>query len=467
MVNPNREPKAFMPHSAPDAIVRLDLLPDHLPAVTALLSGPDSAAARTVLLSHGFHDTGEHAMILARIDREEPYYTQRAAEDLLHHGYTATIDPALQEEIDTEWTWDNHPMPGLTRDEIRQVGAAAQEIHDDIAAGRLAIHLHARDGWTTVAVGSYNDGRHVHLHGENHLRVISSTHDSDVEAVAEFHRLHSVAVRPGPAAATDTERAVAAALAHRTPQSAPASQDPQGAADKQLPAPAPVHEADPRAGEALLESFFEDNPDWWKVRTWSDETTIACHESLAMRVEFDHEARHRGDVAWTVAVYDSPVGDRLWYATASATTPTELVQALLESLTSNEPWWGLSPAGVALRPIDATRALLEASWTRTSRDRHTAWQAPDGNSTMYLDSYAAEHPASRLPAWTVIGGTDPNRPAWAIELSPTVTPDILAHLTDQLAARTPMPTTLHRAGTPPLPTAPVAATTTQTRARHR
>ncbi|MEU8437115.1 hypothetical protein AB0F18_30295 [Streptomyces sp. NPDC029216] len=81
--------------------------------------------------------------------------------------------------------------------------------------------LHAHDGWTTVAVGTYNDGHSVHLHGEDHLRQFALIYDNEAEAVAEFHRIHSVAVRPGPAPATDTERAAAAALTPLTPCRAP------------------------------------------------------------------------------------------------------------------------------------------------------------------------------------------------------------------------------------------------------
>lgn len=99
-------------------------------------------------------------------------------------------------------------MPWYTRDEIRKVSAEAQRIHDDIAEGRLIIHLHAADDHTSVAVGSCTTGvrRHVHLHGENHLRQISTSYDGAAEAVAGFHRLYSVAVRPGPAPLTDLEQ---------------------------------------------------------------------------------------------------------------------------------------------------------------------------------------------------------------------------------------------------------------------
>ncbi|MEU8436970.1 hypothetical protein AB0F18_29520 [Streptomyces sp. NPDC029216] len=58
-------------------------------------------------------------------------------------------------------------------------------------------HLHAHDGWTTVAVGTHTDGHSVHLHGEDHLRQFALVYDDEAEAVAEFQRIHSVAVRPG------------------------------------------------------------------------------------------------------------------------------------------------------------------------------------------------------------------------------------------------------------------------------
>ncbi|MEH0628490.1 hypothetical protein [Streptomyces stelliscabiei] len=49
-------------------------------------------------------------------------------------------------------------MHWLTRAEVREVSNAAQTIYDDIRHGRLIIHAHAHDGWTTVAIGTYLDG---------------------------------------------------------------------------------------------------------------------------------------------------------------------------------------------------------------------------------------------------------------------------------------------------------------------
>jgi hypothetical protein len=68
-------------------------------------------------------------------------------------------------------------MPWCTREKIREVSNEAQTIYDDNRHGRLVIHAHADDSWTTVAVSTYRDSKSVYLHGENHLRQIADTFD--------------------------------------------------------------------------------------------------------------------------------------------------------------------------------------------------------------------------------------------------------------------------------------------------
>ncbi|MFI7356079.1 DUF317 domain-containing protein [Streptomyces avidinii] len=437
-----------MPTTGPDTRIHLALHRDHSSAVTATLSGPAAAAARVVLLTHGFRDSAANTMVLARIDHEEPFYAEKAAEDLAHHGYTPHIEPALQEEIDTEWTYGDYPMHWLTREEVREVSADAQQIHDDIASGRLTIHLHARDGWTTVAVGTYRGAKSVHLHGENHLRQETTDYESEAEAVADFHRQYTVAVRPGPAPLTDTERAAAEALTASTPAA-----DQPGKTTAPSSQPVAPETATPQEHEALLESFLAANGEWEKYRTWSDGTTIANHESLTLRAEFDHDARHRSDIAWTIAAYESPVGERLWHATAGPTTPALLVRALLESLTTTDPW-----------DQPATEDLDEAGWSQTASTRQVYWQAPNGSASLEHDPYAAKHPHSGLPEWTAYGGTDRNRPVWAIQLSPATPPDVLGALAFELASggtrppAAPLPARPQASlATPAVPTAPAHA----------
>ncbi|MEV6730751.1 hypothetical protein [Streptomyces sp. NPDC051364] len=117
--------------------------PDHSSAVTATLAGPETSrnAARTALSNRGFRWIDLKTLVLVRVDHEEPYYADQAARTLRDVGATVEITPSLQEEIDTEWTYVNYPMTYLDRDEIRAVSAEAQRIHDDIASGRLTIHL--------------------------------------------------------------------------------------------------------------------------------------------------------------------------------------------------------------------------------------------------------------------------------------------------------------------------------------
>ncbi|MFD8550127.1 DUF317 domain-containing protein [Streptomyces fradiae] len=77
--------------------------------------------------------------------------------------------------------------------------------------------------------------------------------------------------------------------------------------------------------------MFDQERQWERYRPF-DESTIASHESLTVRVEFDHEARHRTDTAWTIAEYDGPFGERLWHATVTAGTPVPLIRAMLQYL---------------------------------------------------------------------------------------------------------------------------------------
>ncbi|MCX5302887.1 DUF317 domain-containing protein [Streptomyces sp. NBC_00160] len=431
-----------MPYAPADAHVSFTLHPDHHPGVLATTSGPTSDAARSHLHDLGFRSTGPDTMVLARIDREEPYYADRSAKELTRYGFTVDIAPALQEEIDTEWTWADHPMPWCTPEEIRQVSADAQRIHDDIATGSLTVHLHADDGHNTVAVGTYASGvrRHVHLHGENHLRQVAMAYEDETEAMAEFHRLYTVAVRPGPAPLTDLEQSVRRALRGETaPPTRPQLTEAQ---------PAPPTVAGPGEHEQFLNALFESRQQWAKHRTWSDETTIAAHESLTVRAEFDHEARHRTDIAWTIAEYDGPVGERLWRATITAGTPVPLIHAIIDHL------------DVPL-PVDAAEPhtpLKEAGWSAASHSARTTWQAPNRSAAFEYLPHATDD------RWTAFGGDDANRPAWAIRLSAGVPHDLLVQLTAAVAEAASPPPSVSRQS-PPVSRVP--APPAQPRARHR
>ncbi|MFI1060541.1 DUF317 domain-containing protein [Streptomyces spororaveus] len=422
-----------MPRPVLDAQVRLALHPDHTSAVTATITGPDRYLARATLAEHGFRWTSDETMALARIDHDEPHYADQAARALREDGATVEIDPALQEEIDTEWTYGNYPMDWLTRDEIREVSAEAQRIHDDIAAGRLTIRLHAVDSWTTVAVGTYTDGKSVHLHGEDYLRQETMDYQSEAEAVADFHRQYTVAVRPGPAPLTRTERAAAEVLATRhseTPVLAPTR---RSAPAEPKPETLTVYAADPGDHEALLNNFLKSNGEWEKYRP-HDETTIVNHESLSLRAEFLHEAAH-GDSAWTIAAYESPVGERLWHATVTPTTPVEIMGAFLDSLASGNGW-GPGPATAVTDETlaVATRPLAETGWPLAVNARLIEWTAPaEEPAGVRFDTFAASQPNGPLDAWTVWGGNTPDQPTWSIRLSTHAPAALLQDIAFELA----------------------------------
>ncbi|BAU87989.1 hypothetical protein SLA_7123 [Streptomyces laurentii] len=420
-----------MPYAPADAHIHFALHSDHHPGVIATATGPTADAARSHLHDLGFRSTSPTTMVLARIDREEPHYTARAAEQLQRYGFTTNIASDLQEEIDTEWEWGNYPFPWCTREEVREVSAEAQRIHDDIADGRLTIHFHADDGHTTVAVGSYPTGvrRHVHLHGDNHLRQVTTQFETETEAITEFQRLYSVAARPGPAPLTELETTV-----HRVLHADPAPEiSPRCDITPDSP---PV--AGPGEHEEFLASFLNDNPQWEKYRTWSDETTIASHESLTVRAEFDHEARHRTDTAWTVAEYDGPVGERVWHATLTAGTPVALVHTLLQHLDAPTPAGGTEPY----------EPLRDAGWHPASHPARTTWRAPDRTMVFEHTPHATDD------RWTLYGGTGLDRAAWAIRLSSGVSEGLLAELAATAVTLTPAPTAVAAPRTAPVPGLP-------------
>ncbi|MFJ7423343.1 DUF317 domain-containing protein [Streptomyces uncialis] len=328
----------------------------------------------------------------------------------------------------------NYPMPWLSRDEIREVSNEAQKIHDDIAAGRLIIHLHAHDGHTTVAVGTYPGGQSIHLHGENHLRQTTLVYDTTAEALRDFDDLYTDAVRPGPAPATETEQGAAAALAGTPAAGAGA---PREAAPAEPVPPrtetVPVYAADPGDHEALLGEFLDTHGEWEKYRPW-DETTIANHESLTLRAEFVHETGPR-DTAWAVAPYESPVGERIWHATATPTTPVEIMRTLLDSLASENAWGQGPDSKITEKTLaEATRPLADDGWPQNTDGRCMNWTAPASEPAgLRFDAFAAQRPSGVLPTWTLWGGNTADRPTWAIHLSARAPAPLLQDLTFELA----------------------------------
>ncbi|MEC3997140.1 DUF317 domain-containing protein [Actinacidiphila sp. DG2A-62] len=415
-----------MTHTTTD--VRLDPHPKDNSAVLARIGGPHANAARRILLAHAFRPApGRRAdtLVLVRIDRQEAHYADAATRELRKAGITVGADFALQQDFDTDLTWAEYPMSQLSRQEIRDVGAEAQKIYDDIATGHLVIHHHVPVWRTVAAVGTYAAGHSVLLHGHDHLRQVARAFGSRDEAVADFYHQYGDLVRPGPAPATRAEQRIARVL------------NPAGKRDTQTeqaaPTPlttVPVYDGDPGDHTELLESLLAQDGEWERYRP-HDETTIASHESLLLRVEFVHEPR-AGEPRWTVAAYESQVGERLWHATATASTPVEMVSTLLDSLTSGA---ASTDDGAVSEQAVAHVARPLAGWAQSVEGRFIRWAPPraDGAGVRF-DAFAAQaRPGRDSRTWTLWGGDNADRPVWAIHLSSQTPAAVLQDLAFELA----------------------------------
>ncbi|MFI2204599.1 DUF317 domain-containing protein [Streptomyces sp. NPDC020192] len=445
-----------------DAHVRFDTNPSHPSAVTATLTGTRRDLARGLLTAQGFEALDDHTLVMARIDREEPYWAENAAQALTAEGITAEITARLREAIDEEWTWGNYPMTWCTREEIREVSNEAQKLYDDIRRGRLLIHAHAQDTHTIVAVGTYLDsGKSVYLHGENHLRQIADTFDSPAHALTAFERLHGDTMRPGPAPLTNTEREAAQARTSLdTPPAEPKPPAPE-------PETVPAYAADPGNHEAALDGFLTDNGDWQRYNTWEDGTSVATHESLTLRILFEHGAGPR-DAQWTIAAYESPVSERMWHMTITPATPEPILQTLLTSLSHGDVWeTALGTPVIDTTVAQATRPLTDAAWTPTVDGYRMSWQTQHSDAGVQFDAYAANAPHQHPDTWTIWSGPSINQPTWAIRASVYTPAGLLADLTEELAHGTgtrqtnsPTPAWIRQtaAALPPRPPQPPPAT---------
>ncbi|MFC4034606.1 DUF317 domain-containing protein [Streptomyces polygonati] len=229
----------------------------------------------------------------------------------------------------------------------------------------------------------------------------------------------------------------------------------------------PVYAAGAGDHEQLLNAFFDEHREWQKYRP-HDETTIANHEDLALRLEFVHET-HPAEPKWTIAAYESPVGERLWHATATAATPIQLVACLLNAVAwHTEQAVTDGPPATDRAITETVLALVDEGWKHTADGHGTFWTPPDhAPAGLHFDAFTFRFQPSAKHLWTVWGGNSADHPAWAIHLSPATPASILQELTSELAEGKSLPeapsaTTASRPHRPPpaipgLPSGPSAA----------
>ncbi|MCX4884672.1 DUF317 domain-containing protein [Streptomyces sp. NBC_00847] len=118
-----------------------------------------------------------------------------------------------------------------------------------------------------------------------------------------------------------------------------------------------------------------------------------------MRAEFVHEA-DPDDAQWKIAAYESPVGERVWHATATTTVPVEIMRVPLDSLASADAAQIAAGSQVSEATIgEATRPLADAGWEHTVDSRWIRRQAPgDDPAGVQFDAFDAHCHRGALPA---------------------------------------------------------------------
>ncbi|MFD5898548.1 DUF317 domain-containing protein [Streptomyces sp. NPDC060366] len=174
--------------------------------------------------------------------------------------------------------------------------------------------------------------------------------------------------------------------------------------------------AGPGAHEALLNSFIENNGDWEKYRTWYDNTTIANHESLTLRILFDHEAGPR-DATWTLAAYESPVSERMWHMALTSAVPAPVLGTLLSAIAAGDAEDTALGTPIETTVTEAVRPLADVGWTPTVDGRWLRWSTQQGDAGVQFDGFAARNPHSPLHTWTLWAGPSVDHPSWTIHAS--------------------------------------------------
>ncbi|NEB01996.1 DUF317 domain-containing protein [Streptomyces sp. SID13726] len=163
----------------------------------------------------------------------------------------------------------------------------------------------------------------------------------------------------------------------------------------------PAHAADARNHEAAFDGFLTDNGDWERYNTWEDGTSVATHESLTLRILFEHGAGPR-DAQWTIAAYESLVSERMWHMAITPTTPQPILHTLLTALSDAQAWETALGTAVTDKTVaQATRPLTEAGWTPTVEGSRLHWQPQTGDAGIQFDALAANAPHQPLDTWTI------------------------------------------------------------------
>ncbi|MFF2746432.1 DUF317 domain-containing protein [Kitasatospora sp. NPDC058048] len=201
----------------------------------------------------------------------------------------------------------------------------------------------------------------------------------------------------------------------------------------------------PDTASSEFEAFLTEHQGWSRYSCDGGDTSVAVSDCLTGRIRLAHEPGDRNS-RWTVAGYESAVGERAWHADFDLETPHEIALAVAAAFShalsystfaaKDEVLWGRNNTCETL----LTR-MRACDWLDVSTPSEMAFRSPDATTGLIRWDGGAFHdaPWSRdYPAgvtlWARRTGDDHTRTAWQAHFSkdtPTrLITAALGHLTD-------------------------------------
>ncbi|MGW3228598.1 DUF317 domain-containing protein [Kitasatospora sp. NPDC001095] len=160
------------------------------------------------------------------------------------------------------------------------------------------------------------------------------------------------------------------------------------------------------SANTAFETFLAEHPGWSRYSCDGGDTSVAISDCLTGRIRLDHEPGDRNS-RWTVAGYESPVGERSWHVAFDLETPHEIALAVAGTLSfavsrsshiaKDEALWGRKGTCETL-----LNQMREADWLDVSTESSMAFQSPDATAGLirwdgggfYNEPWGADHPAA-------------------------------------------------------------------------
>ncbi|MFJ6620030.1 DUF317 domain-containing protein [Kitasatospora sp. NPDC091335] len=201
----------------------------------------------------------------------------------------------------------------------------------------------------------------------------------------------------------------------------------------------------PDTANAAFEAFLAEHQGWSRYSCDGGDTSVAVSDCLTGRIRLDHEPGDRNS-RWTVAGYESAVGERAWHADFDLETPHEIALAAAAVLSHALSYSSFAAKDEALWGRDNTCATLvtqmrESDWLDVSTPSEMRFCSPDATTGLirwdagvFHDApWSRDYPAG-VTLWARRTGDDHMRTAWQAHFSkdtPTrLITAALDHLTD-------------------------------------